>query len=140
MTPDQVKNVQASFAKVVPIADEAARLFYDRLFETAPETRALFKGDMREQGRMLMATLATVVNSLHRIEAITPAVRSLAQRHVAYGVRAEHYPLVGGALLWTLEQGLGDQFTPKLRDAWATAYGALSEMMIESAYPSAAAP
>ena len=133
MTPQQVEQIQASFAKVAPIADAAAALFYGRLFETAPETRALFRGDMAVQGQKLMAALATVVDGLGRIEAIAPAVRDLGKRHVAYGVRAEHYAVVGAALLWTLEQGLADDFTPELRAAWAAAYAALSEMMIAAA-------
>jgi hemoglobin-like flavoprotein len=134
MTPQQVGQVQASFAKVEPIADQAAALFYRRLFETAPEVRALFKSDMDVQGRKLMATIATVVNSLGEIATMATALCGLAKRHVAYGVRPEHYELVGAALLWTLEQGLGDEFTPAVGAAWAAAYGALSEMMIAAAY------
>jgi hemoglobin-like flavoprotein len=135
MTPQQVAQVQASFAKVAPIAEQAAALFYGRLFETAPETRALFKGDMQVQGRKLMAAIAAVVDSLGEIEAIVPTVQELAKRHVAYGVRPEHYSVVGAALLWTLEQGLADGFTPELCAAWTAAYGTLSEAMIAAAYP-----
>jgi nitric oxide dioxygenase len=135
MTPQQVNQVQASFIKVAPIANRAAALFYGRLFETAPETRALFCGDMGRQGRKLMAAVATVVNSLGDFAAIVPVARDLAKRHVAYGVAPEHYARVGSALLWTLEQGLGDEFTPALRAAWEAAYSALSEVMIASAYP-----
>jgi hemoglobin-like flavoprotein len=135
MTPRQVTEVQASFAKVAPIADQAAALFYGRLFEMAPETRALFRGDMKVQRQKLMAALATVVGGLDRIEAVLPAARDLAKRHVAYGVEPGHYELVGAALLWTLEQGLGDEFTPELHTAWAGAYAALSEAMIAAAYP-----
>jgi hemoglobin-like flavoprotein len=134
MTPQQVQEVQASFAKVEPIADQAAALFYGRLFETTPEVRALFRGDMEVQGRRLITAIATVVNSLGEIAAVMPAVCDLAKRHVAYGVRPEHYELVGAALLWALEQGLGDDFTPVVGAAWAAAYGALSEMMITAAY------
>jgi hemoglobin-like flavoprotein len=134
MTPRQVHEVQASFAKVEPIAEQAAALFYGRLFETAPEVRALFTADMDVQGRKLMTAIATVVHSLHDIDAVTPAVRDLAKRHVAYGVRPEHYEFVGAALLWTLEQGLGTDFTPAVNAAWAAAYGALSDMMIAAAY------
>ena len=134
MTPQQVGEVQASFAKVAPIADQAAALFYGRLFETAPETRALFSGDMAAQGQKLMAAIATVVNNLGEIEAVIPAVQELAKRHLAYGVRPEHYEVVGAALLWTLERGLGDGFTPEVGAAWAAAYGALSEVMITAAY------
>lgn len=134
MTPQQASEVQASFAMVVPIADQAAALFYGRLFETAPDTRALFSGDMSSQGQKLMGAIAMVVNSLDEIEAIVPAVQELAKRHVAYGVRPEHYSLVGAALLWTLEQGLGDGFTPEIEAAWAAAYSALSQTMIAAAY------
>jgi len=135
MTPQQVTVIQASFAKVAPIADTAASLFYGRLFETAPETKALFKGDMTVQGKKLMGAIALVVNGLGRIEAIAPTVHDLARRHVAYGVKPEHYATVGAALLWTLEKGLADDFTPEVRAAWTDAYGALSGMMIAAAYP-----
>jgi len=135
VTPEQVRKVQASFQKVTPIADQAAALFYERLIETAPEVRVLFTGDMEVQGKKLMAAIATVVNCLGDIEAITPAVSDLAKRHVVYGVRPEHYKLVGAALLWALERGLGGDFTPTVRTAWAAAYSGLSEMMIDAAYP-----
>src|SRR5271155_1738119 len=82
MTPQQVRQVQASFSKVEPIADQAAALFYRRLFETAPEVRALFSGDMEVQGRKLMTGIATVVDSLGEIAAVAPAVCDLAKRHV----------------------------------------------------------
>jgi len=135
MNPRQVDQVRASFAKIVPIADQAAALFYDRLFETAPEVRALFGDNMHSQGQKLMAALSTVVNNLGQIERIAPMACDLAKRHLAYGVRPEHYAVVGTALLWTLEQGLGDEFTPALRTAWAAAYSTSSEAMIASAYP-----
>lgn len=139
MTPDQIDRVQASFANVVPIADVAADLFYGRLFEIAPEVKPLFRGDMREQGRKLMTTLGVVVNGLKNLEAILPAAKALAARHVAYGVKAAHYQPVGQALIWTLEKGLGDAFTPEVREAWLTAYGALSGVMIAEAYGAEAA-
>src|SRR6478735_3895827 len=126
MTPSQVDLVQISFAKVSPIADTAARLFYDRLFEIAPEVRPLFHRDMKEQGRKLMTTLALVTKGLTNLDAILPAARSLATKHVSYGVTAEHYQPVGDALLWALEQGLGSDFTPEVRDAWLAAYTTLS--------------
>lgn len=135
MTPEQVGQVQTSFAKVVPIADQAAALFYGRLFEIAPETRALFHGDMRAQEQKLMAALALVINGLDDIETILPIAQDLARRHVAFGVEPGHYQLVGAALLWTLGQGLGDAFTPELEAAWTAAYKALAEVMIAAAYP-----
>src|SRR5258708_2253620 len=105
MNSDQVALIQHSFAKIRPIAQEAAALFYGRLFEIAPDVRPLFRGDMAEQGRKLMATLGVVVNGLTDLESILPAASALAKKHVSYGVRAEHYGPVGVALLWTLERG-----------------------------------
>jgi hemoglobin-like flavoprotein len=133
MTPQRVAQVQQSFAFVAPIAGEAAALFYNRLFEIAPQLRPLFRGDMAEQGRKLMATLAVVVNGLTRLEAILPAASALAKRHVGYGVRRDHYRPVGLAL-WTLERSLGPQWTPDLAAAWTAAYTTLSDYMIGEAY------
>jgi hemoglobin-like flavoprotein len=134
MTPEQVALIQHSFAKVAPIAGEAATLFYGRLFEIAPEVKPLFHGDMTEQGRKLMATLAVVVNGLANLESILPSASALAKKHVAYGVEADHYGPVGVALLWTLERGLGAEWTLDLADAWTAAYTTLSGYMIEEAY------
>jgi len=134
MTPDQVKLVQESFAKVVPISETAAVLFYDRLFEVAPSVKAMFPADMTEQRRKLMAMLAAVVNGLGDLPSILPAASALAKRHVGYGAKAEHYPVVGSALLWALEKGLGDGWTPEIAQAWTTAYGTLSGYMISEAY------
>jgi hemoglobin-like flavoprotein len=134
MTQDEVKLVQGSFAKVVPIADEAARMFYDQLFAIAPQVKPLFKGDMAEQRRKLIAMLATVVGGLGDLPSILPAASALAKRHVDYGVTASHYALVGGALLWTLERGLGSAWTPDVAAAWSSAYTTLSDYMIGEAY------
>jgi len=134
MTPEQVKLVQASFAKVAPIADTAATLFYDRLFEVAPQVRTLFPDDMTEQKRKLMGMLTVVVNGLANLPAILPAASMLAKRHVAYGAQPAHYPVVGGALLWTLEKGLGPDWTPDVAAAWTDAYTMLSGFMIAEAY------
>jgi nitric oxide dioxygenase len=134
MTPQQVALVQASYAKVAPIADQAAALFYARLFETAPETRPLFTGDMTIQGQKLMAAISTVVTSLDDLGAVVPVAEELAKRHVRYGVRAEHYAPVGAALLWALGQGLGDAFTADVSAAWAAAYTTLSGVMVAAAY------
>jgi nitric oxide dioxygenase len=139
MTPEQIKTVQESFAKVVPISEQAAALFYGRLFEIAPEVKPLFRGDMKEQGRKLMGTLVVVVSGLSNLEAILPAASALAKKHVDYGVKAEHYTSVGEALLWTLERGLGSDWTSELAAAWGTAYGVLSGFMIGEAYGHSAA-
>ncbi|CCE04653.1 putative nitric oxide dioxygenase (NOD); flavohemoprotein [Bradyrhizobium sp. STM 3843] len=134
MTPAQIALVQDSFAKVAPISDQAAIIFYDRLFEVAPQVRALFPDDLTEQRKKLMGTLAVVVNGLTNLPSILPAASALATRHVGYGAKAEHYPVVGGALLWTLEKGLGDAWTPEVAEAWSAAYGTLSSYMIAEAY------
>ena len=134
MTPEQIKAIQESFAKVVPISEQAAALFYGRLFEIAPSVKPLFRGDMTEQGRKLMATLAVVVNGLTNLETILPAASALAKRHVGYGVKPIHYPIVGEALLWTLQRGLGADWTPELAEAWTDAYGVLSDYMIDKSY------
>jgi hemoglobin-like flavoprotein len=139
MNPTQIKLVQDSFAKVAPISEQAAVMFYDRLFEVAPAVKAMFPADMTEQRKKLMGTLAVVVNGLTNLEAVLPAASALAKRHVNYGARPEHYPVVGGALLWTLEKGLGDGWTPDVAEAWTAAYGTLSGYMISEAYGSAQA-
>ena len=126
MTPDQVKVIQESFAKVAPISEQAAALFYGRLFEIAPKVKPLFRSDITEQGRKLMATLGVVVNGLSNLEAVLPAASALAKRHVDYGVKAADYKPVGAALLWTLERGLGEHWTPELAAAWTEAYTILS--------------
>ncbi|MFS2033499.1 globin family protein [Polaromonas sp. CT11-55] len=129
MNSEQINLVQASFANVRPIAPVAAELFYERLFVLDPSLRPMFKGDLVHQGRMLMAMLNSAVNGLTQLDTMVPVVRQLGARHVKYGVRDEHYATVGSALLWTLEQGLGDKFTPAVREAWAAAYDMLAGVM-----------
>ena len=134
MNSTQVKLVQESFAKVIPISETAAVIFYDRLFEVAPSVKAMFPEDMSGQRKKLMMMLAAVVNGLGNLNSILPAASALAKRHVNYGAKPEHYPVVGGALLWTLEKGLGDAWTNELADAWGAAYSTLSGYMISEAY------
>jgi nitric oxide dioxygenase len=133
MTPDDVELVQSTFEQVRPISQETAGMFYGRLFEIAPDVKPLFKGDMAEQGRKLMATLAVVIGSLHSLPTILPAVSTLAKKHVEYGVKPSHYAAVGAALLWTLERGLGAAWTPEAAKAWTDAYNTLSNFMIGEA-------
>jgi len=122
MTSEQTTLVQTSFAQVAPIADTAATLFYDRLFELNPSLRGLFKEDLREQRKKLMAMLATAVDNLHQWDAVAPHVKQLGLRHVGYGVKPADYDTVGSALIDTLEKGLGEAFTPPVRDAWLACY------------------
>jgi len=122
MDPEQQHLVRASFAKVAPIADTAAAMFYDRLFATDPRLRPLFKGDMGVQGRLLMTMIETAVENVHQLDQILPAVRDLGRRHAGYGVKAADYDTVAGALLGTLEQALGSEFTSAVRNAWIAYY------------------
>ena len=129
VTPLQIELVQASFKKVVPIAGTAADLFYDRLFEIAPAVRPMFPEELGEQKKKLIGMLATAVNSLHKLDTIVPAVQDLGRRHKGYGVSDAHYTPVGAALLWTLEKGLGAEFTPDVKSAWTEAYATLAGVM-----------
>ena len=133
VTQAQKVLVQETFALVEPIAEQAAELFYTRLFEIAPELKELFKGDLAEQQRKLMATLKIAVAGLDDPERLVPIVQSLGERHKGYGVVDENYDTVAQALLWTLEQGLGESFTPEVCDAWTAVYVLLASVMIEAA-------
>ena len=135
MDAKDIELVQSSFSKVAPIADKAAELFYGRLFEIAPQVRPMFAEDVTEQGKKLMTTLGVVVNGLKNLDAIIPVAQQLAVRHNDYGVTSDHYKPVGEALIWTLSQGLGDEFTPDVEAAWTHAYETLSSVMIEAAEP-----
>jgi nitric oxide dioxygenase len=133
MTPEQVQIVKLTFSQAVTDRDVVGRLFYDRLFAIAPEVKPLFKGDMEAQGRKLMDTLALTVGMIRDMPALMSTLEALAQRHVGYGVRDEHYDKVGDALLWTLQHALGPAFTPHAREAWRALYGAIAEIMRNAA-------
>ena len=139
MTEDDKQLVRDSWAKVIPISDKAAELFYNRLFELDPSLRPLFTSDMTEQGRKLMGMITAAVNGLDRLDEIIPAVRALGKRHSEYGVTDDHYDTVATALLWTFERGLGDAFTEDTRNAWIKTYTLLSTTMKEAAAQPAAA-
>ena len=129
MSPDTIQHIQHSFAKITPIAETAAELFYTKLFELDPNLKTLFKGDMKAQGDKLMQTLAVAVNELSNLNALIPKLEALGTRHVEYGVQDEHYDTVAAALLWTLEQGLGDDFTPACKAAWTEVYELMATVM-----------
>ena len=133
VTLRQIELVQDTFDVIAPIADDAAALFYRRLFEIDPTLRAMFKGDMAEQRRKLMQMLTAAVKGLPRLDRLVPVVEELGRRHASYGVADDHYDTVGTALLWTLEKGLGDAFTDEAREAWATVYGLLASTMKQAA-------
>ncbi|MEW8223198.1 MAG: globin family protein [Candidatus Thiodiazotropha taylori] len=133
MTPEQITHVKSSWSKVEPIADQAAALFYGRLFEVYPEVKPYFKGDMEAQGKKLMSMIGTAVGSLDNLEPLLPVIRESGKRHAEYGVRAVDYDKVADALLWTLGEGLGDAFTDEVKDAWVVTYTALAVVMKEGA-------
>jgi hemoglobin-like flavoprotein len=134
MNARQIELVQASWRQVAPIAEDAAGLFYTRLFELDPSLKAMFRGDMKEQGRKLMSMIGFAVSSLTRIEGLLPGLRALGERHGTYGVRDEHYATVATALLWTLEKGLGAAFTPEVKQSWVAAYTVLADTMKAAAH------
>ena len=133
LTAEQIVLVKDSWALVVPIAGTAAGLFYGKLFEMDPALRPMFKGDMTEQGEKLMRMIGIAVDHLDKLGEIVPAVQELGVKHLDYGVRNSHYDTVGTALLWTLDQGLGEAFTPDVRKAWTDVYTLLASTMKEAA-------
>lgn len=133
VTLRQIELVQSSFAIIAPIADDAAALFYRRLFEIDPSLEQMFKGDMPTQRQKLMQMLTAAVKGLPRLDRLVPVVEDLGRRHVGYGVMDQHYDTVGAALLWTLEKGLGDAFNAEMREAWTSVYGLLATTMKNAA-------
>ena len=129
MTPEQIELVQRSFTQVIRDADETAALFYRRLFEIDPSRKALFKGDMKRQGKMLMDTLNIVVSQLHSASAVQPSLEALARRHIGYGVEVKDFTTVGTALLWAIEAMMGNDFTSDTRKAWMAAYSHVAGIM-----------
>lgn len=134
ITQRQVYLIQESFAKVEPIADQAAEIFYNKLFEYAPEVRPLFKRPIPQQGKMLMGALKAAVNGLNNLDALVPVLQRMAIKHVEYGVQPEHYTPVGNALLYTLKTGLGSHWNPELRQAWVDVYRLMAHTMKQHAY------
>ena len=139
LTLAQTTLVQDSFATIAPIADDAAVLFYQRLFELDPSLEPMFRGNMAEQRKKLMQMLTAAVKGLDRLDQLVPVVESLGRRHAGYGVTDAHYDTVGAALLWTLEMGLGSAFTPEVKEAWTTVYGILASTMKNAAHAEVAA-
>ncbi len=132
MNDETIKLVQASWVKVMPIAPQAAELFYNNLFKLDPSLRAMFRGDMQAQGKKLMQMISAAVGKLSDLDVLIPILQSLGQRHETYGVKPAHYATVGTALLTTLEQGLGDEFTPEVRQAWTQVYGTMTNVMLDA--------
>ena len=129
MTPQQKELVKQTWTMVVPIADTAAELFYGRLFELDPSVKPMFKHDMTEQGKKLMKTINIAVEALDDVEPLVPTLKQMGADHAGYGVVDRDYNVVGAALLWTLEQGLGEVFTDEVKNAWAAVYEVLANTM-----------
>ena len=139
MTPRQVALVQGSWKDLIAVAETMSQLFYLRLFALDPSLQRMFRGELREQGRKLIAMMSVAVNGLARIETLVPVIEALGRRHAGYGVTDEHYATVAAALLWALEQGLGGRFTADVKDAWTAAYGVLAATMQRAARQEATA-
>ena len=135
ITPRQKQLIQQSFSKVEPIADDAALIFYRKLFEYDPNLRELFKGSMKQQGQKLMATLKVAVNTLDNLDKLVPVLQQLAIKHVDYGVKVDDYTPVGNALLFALKTGLGNEFTDEVKEAWRDLYIVVADVMRSAAYP-----
>lgn len=133
MQPETIPLVQSSWRQVAAIAPQAAALFYKNLFEADPSLKPLFKGSMEEQGKRLMQMIGAAVGKLDDLPTLVPILQSLGRRHVDYGVAPRHYDTVGAALLLTLQQGLGEAFTPEVESAWTEVYGVMASVMIEAA-------
>ena len=130
MSPEQRAIVHETWQQVVPIADTAAALFYERLFEIDPDVRTLFRhADMANQRQKLIAAIGIVVDGLDRLDALVPTIAALGRRHAGDGVTDAHYDMVGAALLWTLERGLGEAWTPAVAGAWTAAYTTIADVM-----------
>lgn len=131
LSADDVERVRASFDRLWSVSPDMAEHFYARLFEIAPDLRALFRSDMAEQQRKFIATLAAIVGNLENLSALS-MVSSLARHHAGFGVRPDHYPAVGEALLFSLERGLRESWTPEVAGSWSRAYAHLSDVMIRN--------
>ena len=128
-----IESLETSFDLVAPRGDELMDEFYARLFAAAPGVRPLFPDDLRKQKTMLLGALVLVRKSLRNLDAIVPKLRELGARHVAYGARPEHYPVVGAALVASLAAVAGDAWTPAFERAWSAAYDVVASVMLEGA-------
>jgi hemoglobin-like flavoprotein len=133
MNQETITIVQSSWQKVLPAAPQAGMFFYENLFAADPGLKPLFKGNIATQSQMLMTMIDAAVGKLNDLEALVPVLQQLAKRHVAYGAQEAHYATVGSALLKTLEQGLGNAFTPDVKAAWTDVYGVMASVMILAA-------
>jgi hemoglobin-like flavoprotein len=132
MTTRQIELIRSTWQMVAGDPVAVGTLFYDRLFFIAPPLRAMFRAPIAEQSRKLLSMIGYVISKLDSLEHIIDEIGKLAKRHAGYGVQEEHYTLVGDALLWTLEKGLGHHWNEEVKTAWVTCYGILSGAMISA--------
>jgi hemoglobin-like flavoprotein len=132
MTPRQISLIEGSWGYIITNTEEAGKLFYTRLFEQSPHLKHLFKENMREQERKLMSMIALAVSKLNNLDEVLNDVKALGTRHKGYGVKEDMYNDVAGALLWTLEKGLGDQWNDEVKEAWTSLYVTLAGIMSKS--------
>lgn len=135
MQQHTITLVQDSWQKVAAIAPQAAELFYQNLFAADPSLKPLFKGEMPEQGKKLMQMIGAAVGKLNDLPALVPILQGLGKRHAGYGVEDSHYQTVGAALLKTLGQGLGADFTEEVKEAWTAVYTVMADVMVAAAKP-----
>ncbi|MBX9753332.1 MAG: hypothetical protein K2X80_01155 [Pseudomonadaceae bacterium] len=135
MQQHSINLVQDSWQKVAAIAPQAAELFYQNLFDADPSLKPLFKGAMPEQGKKLMQMIGAAVGKLNDLPALVPILQGLGKRHAGYGVEDSHYQTVGAALLKTLGQGLGADFTEEVKNAWTAVYTVMADVMVAAAKP-----
>ncbi|GHN02191.1 hemoglobin [Cytophagales bacterium WSM2-2] len=133
MTPRQIELVENSWDYVLMNTAEAGIIFYNKLFELDPSLRAMFKEDIKSQSQKLVSLITFAVHKLNTLDEIISDVKALGARHKGYKVKPAHYTTVAEALLWTLGQGLGEQWTEEVKEAWVSLYTVLSKTMIEAA-------
>ncbi len=133
MDSSTIQLVQNSWQKVVAIGPQAAALFYQNLFELDPALKPLFKGDLQAQGKKLIEMISVAVSKLTELNVLVPVLQNLGKRHGGYGVQDSHYDTVAAALIKTLGQGLGDDFTPETKGAWVEVYSVMADVMKEAA-------
>jgi len=122
--------IKSSWSYLLLQSEEASDVFYDQLFELNPPLKALFKHDMKAQGKKLVDMITLIVTNLQSMENILPEIHALGKRHLQYGTRPEHYDMVGEALLWTLKNFLSDKWDDQMADAWHEVYTFWAKEMI----------
>ena len=133
LTTAQIDLIRDSFHRLDPDVETASELLYQRLFEITPELRSMFRSDMAGQGMQFMSTLGVILQHLDDPQALRPHLEHLAQGHAAYGVKPEHFRLMGQALIWTMRKTLGERFPEGAAAAWETAYELLAREMVQMA-------